>query len=175
MAIRYQSKVKLIILAAAGLLSWIIFRVPADLFFDPRGFTESAALACGVTALFVLINLIVIFIMEKKKIYVDTITAIEFAPTNVVSAFAEEMLFRGTALYLMLPLGMGLAVVLSSTLFGLAHFNNPRGSMIITFIFGLFMALIVAVTHNLIGPMIAHFLLNVAGGDLFTQQERKNR
>jgi uncharacterized protein len=112
-----------------------------------------------------------LFLSMQSKIREPT--TLVFAGTTVWSAFAEELLFRGA----LVPLIRGLptigtafsALFGSALLFGLVHYSRERGALlwpISAAIFGLGLGTIFLCTGELVGPILAHILVNVRLGGL---------
>jgi membrane protease YdiL (CAAX protease family) len=83
---------------------------------------------------------------------------------GVVVPFGEEALFRGV-LHSWLrgggsPQQSALAVFLSSMAFGLAHYRWDRVTVMVTFFFGIFLALLYDLSGSLWAPILVHALVN---------------
>ncbi len=77
---------------------------------------------------------------------------------SVFPAFIEEWAFRGVILKNLLPYGKDGAILISSLLFGIVHVDPPR--VIFASVFGALLAICYEYTHNLILPIVIHFLNN---------------
>lgn len=77
----------------------------------------------------------------------------------VIAPLAEETIYRGLTIHLLKPYGKGMAVIISSLVFGLMHGNISQA--VNAFFFGLVMGTI-AVSCNSIVPTIAVHMLNNA-------------
>jgi membrane protease YdiL (CAAX protease family) len=81
------------------------------------------------------------------------------------AGICEELLFRGYLIWLLEPVvGMPLAVVLSSVLFGLNHFYQGFSGMIKTALVGLLLAIVYWVTGSLWFAIGLHILIDVYAG-----------
>ena len=80
---------------------------------------------------------------------------------GVAVPIVEEMLFRGV-LYAWLAehLPWVLAALLSSAVFGLAHFESGRPVVVACCVAGLFMAVAFHYSHSLYAPIIIHAVNN---------------
>ena len=76
----------------------------------------------------------------------------------VLPAFAEEFLHRGIVLQGTKHMGFKKAIVLSSLLFGLMHFNIQQVSY--AFVIGLILGFVAVVSKNIYPAMIIHFVNN---------------
>lgn len=88
----------------------------------------------------------------------------------IAVAFTEELMVRGYILQTLAEgLPLGLAVLLSSAIFGLLHISNPNASWVSTLnliIAGIFLALGYTVTRRLWLPMGLHFGWNFFQGTI---------
>ena len=76
--------------------------------------------------------------------------------TAVLPAFAEEFLHRGLVLQGIKHMGFKRAIVISSLLFGLLHFNITQTAY--AFVIGLILGLVAVVSKNIYAAMIIHFV-----------------
>ncbi len=76
----------------------------------------------------------------------------------VLPAFAEEFLHRGIVLQGTKHMGFKRAIVLSSLLFGLMHFNIQQVAY--AFVIGLILGFVAVVSKNIYPAMIIHFVNN---------------
>lgn len=83
------------------------------------------------------------------------------AATSLV--FVEESIYRGFALpSLRARYGTTWAVVITSVAFGLLHWGNGIGAILVTTIFGLLFAAVFLWRRNLVAATVAHALYNLA-------------
>ncbi len=80
---------------------------------------------------------------------------------GILAPIGEELLFRGVIHHWLRRWGAVLAVVVSSLIFGLAHFNLMIGA--IAFILGIGCAIIYDRTRSLWAPIIVHVVFNLLG------------
>jgi len=93
-----------------------------------------------------------------------------FNLVSVTAGVCEEILFRGLLIwYLSQFMGLPLAVVGSSALFGLAHLYQGRKGIVQTGIVGLVFALLYVVTGTLWVVMLLHTLVDMNSGVLWYQ------
>lgn len=78
--------------------------------------------------------------------------------TAVLPAFCEEFLHRGIVLQGIKHMGFKKAIVISSLLFGLLHFNV--GQVAYAFVIGLILGFVAVVSKNIYPAMIIHFMNN---------------
>ncbi len=76
----------------------------------------------------------------------------------VIAPLAEETLYRGLAIHLLKPYGKGMAVIISSLVFGLMHENIPQA--VNAFCFGLVMGSITVSCNSVIPTIVVHMLNN---------------
>lgn len=82
---------------------------------------------------------------------------------SVAAPVAEELIFRGFVLRSILPCGKGLAIVVSSVLFGVMHGNFVQG------VFAMFIGLVlgyIACEYSIQWAILFHVLNNMVFGDL---------
>jgi CAAX protease family protein len=90
-----------------------------------------------------------------------------FVALCLTAGICEEILFRGYLLWFLIPrTGVALALVLGSLSFGLLHAYQGARGILRTGLVGLTMALVYRLTGSLAAPMVAHALLDLAGGRL---------
>ncbi|MGB3560339.1 MAG: CPBP family intramembrane glutamic endopeptidase [Geitlerinemataceae cyanobacterium] len=94
---------------------------------------------------------------------------------GLLPGMSEELLFRGV----MLPaIGLNpLGLVISSLCFGALHLSgkNQWPYVVWATIVGLMLGLSVLITGNLLVPIVAHIITNLASGFLWKMRERVNR
>ena len=90
-----------------------------------------------------------------------------FRALSVTAGVCEEILFRGYLMAFLLPLGgIGVAVALSSLLFGLAHgYQGVRG-MVTSGVLGALMAGMYVLTGSLLAPILVHAMIDWSSGQL---------
>lgn len=76
----------------------------------------------------------------------------------IIAPIAEETLYRGLAIHLLKPYGKGMAVIISSLVFGLMHANIPQA--VNAFCFGLVMGTITVSCNSVIPTIVMHMLNN---------------
>jgi membrane protease YdiL (CAAX protease family) len=96
-------------------------------------------------------------------------SAIELLPylaLAITAGLCEEFLYRGFAMaaFTQAGLGVGLVVVVSSALFGLAHSYQGRGGMVMTFVVGIVLGLIRIAYHSLVPAVFWHTAVDVVAG-----------
>jgi membrane protease YdiL (CAAX protease family) len=97
-----------------------------------------------------------------------------FNLVSVTAGVCEEILFRGLLIwYLSQSIGLPLAVVGSSALFGLAHLYQGRKGIVQTGIVGLVLALVYVATGTLWVVMLLHTLVDMNSGVLWYQIKNK--
>jgi membrane protease YdiL (CAAX protease family) len=90
-----------------------------------------------------------------------------FSALSVTAGICEELLFRGYLIwYFVHWLGLIPAAIVTSVLFGLGHAYQGVRGMIVTALFGAFLAAIYLVTGSLIMPMILHAAMDLHSGSL---------
>lgn len=94
---------------------------------------------------------------------------------GLLPGMSEELLFRGV----MLPaIGLNpIGLVISSLCFGALHLSgkNQWPYVVWATIVGLMLGLSVLITGNLLVPIVAHIITNLASGFLWKMRERVNR
>lgn len=83
---------------------------------------------------------------------------LQIITTAIMPAFCEEFLHRGIVLQGTKHMGFKKAIVLSSLLFGLLHFNV--GQVAYAFVIGLILGFVAVVSKNIYPAMIIHFTNN---------------
>ena len=76
----------------------------------------------------------------------------------IIAPIAEETLYRGLAIHLLKPYGKGMAVIISSLVFGLMHENIPQA--VNAFCFGLVMGTITVSCNSVVPTIVVHMLNN---------------
>jgi len=76
----------------------------------------------------------------------------------VLPAIIEELMFRGVIFHTYRKQKVAAGVLLSAFLFGCMHMNFNQ--FIYTFVFGIYLALLVEATGSIFSSMIAHFTMN---------------
>ena len=90
-----------------------------------------------------------------------------------MAGIGEECLFRGVLQPELAGwLGVPMAVVVTSTLFGLAHSITPTYAVVAGLI-GAYLGALAALTGNLLVPVIAHALYDFAALKFLTSTERQ--
>lgn len=122
----------------------------------------------GITVIASLANSYIVYLVEKTggvtmEPTLDPIKngfqlVLYFLYLTAVTAFCEELLYRGCFLKLMLPYGKGFALFFSSLAFSLMH--RELTSFFPTFIMGVFMGMMYLYTESLLAPMALHFVNN---------------
>ncbi len=84
--------------------------------------------------------------------------ALFYLQVAIIPAFLEEWAFRGVILKNLLPYSKGGAIIISSLLFGIAHFDLPR--IIFATFFGMLLAICYEYTNSLFLTIIIHFINN---------------
>ena len=89
--------------------------------------------------------------------------ALLYTLVGVTTGFGEELMYRGFLIRLLVDLPFGInslqSLVIISILFGLAHFYQGIGGMIMTCLFGLSMGVIFFITGNLLVPILLHTII----------------
>jgi membrane protease YdiL (CAAX protease family) len=85
----------------------------------------------------------------------------------VTAGVCEEILFRGYLMAFLLPLGgLGVAVFVSSFLFGLAHaYQGVRGT-VTSGVLGALMAGMYVLTGSLLAPILVHAMVDWVSGQI---------
>jgi membrane protease YdiL (CAAX protease family) len=90
-----------------------------------------------------------------------------FRALSVTAGVCEEILFRGYLMAFLLPLGgMGVAVVVSSLLFGLGHAYQGVGGAVKAGVLGALMAGTYVLTGSLLAPIVVHAMIDWSSGQL---------
>jgi len=90
-----------------------------------------------------------------------------FGALSVTAGICEELLFRGYLIwYFVHWLGLIPAAILTSVLFGVGHLYQGVRGIMVTALFGAFLAAIYLVTGSLIMPMILHAAMDLHSGSL---------
>lgn len=76
----------------------------------------------------------------------------------IVAPIVEESLYRGLAIHLLKPYGKGMAVIVSSLIFGLMHGNVSQAAS--GFAFGLVMGSITVVSDSVVPTIAVHMMNN---------------
>lgn len=97
-------------------------------------------------------------VAETQTIYEPYQIVLLYISTALVPAFCEEFLFRATVLSNLRPFGQGVAIVVSSVLFGLMH-QNPY-QLLYTTAAGLFLGYAYVKTNSIWCPTLIHFFNN---------------
>lgn len=84
--------------------------------------------------------------------------ALFYVQVAIIPALLEEWAFRGVILKNLLPYSKGGAIIISSLLFGIAHFDLPR--IIFATFFGMILAICYEYTRSLFLTIIIHFINN---------------
>jgi len=89
-----------------------------------------------------------------------------FILLSLTAGICEEFLFRGFVMAAMLRAGLAtwLVVILSSTMFGLAHLYQGKGGSVGTGILGTVFALVRIAYHSLLPAVVLHAALDVVAG-----------
>lgn len=102
--------------------------------------------------------------IESASITADTVSM--FLYICIIAPIAEEILFRGLLLRMLMPYGKRLAILATAFLFGMFH-GNPMQSPY-AFVVGLVLGY-VAAEYSIRWAMALHFINNLVLGDLFTR------
>ena len=90
-----------------------------------------------------------------------------FRALSVTAGVCEEILYRGYLMAVLLPFGgLGVAVVVSSLLFGLAHSYQGVGGAVKAGVLGALMAGMYVLTGSLLAPMIVHAMVDWSSGQI---------
>ena len=90
-----------------------------------------------------------------------------FRALSVTAGVCEEILFRGYLMAFLLPFaGLGVAVVVSSVLFGLAHAYQGAGGALKAGVLGAVMAGIYLLTGSLLAPILVHAMIDWSSGEI---------
>jgi membrane protease YdiL (CAAX protease family) len=90
-----------------------------------------------------------------------------FRALSVTAGVCEEILFRGYLLAFLLPFGgMGVAVVVSSILFGFAHAYQGRRGVVTSGVLGALMAGMYVLTGSLLAPILVHAMVDWSSGQI---------
>ena len=90
-----------------------------------------------------------------------------FSALSITAGICEELLFRGYLIwYFVHWLGLIPAAIVSSVLFGVGHLYQGVRGMLVTALFGAFLAAIYLVTGSLLMPMILHAAMDLHSGSL---------
>lgn len=96
-----------------------------------------------------------------------------FSLVGVIGGIWEELLYRGFLIWFFLPvMGVFLAIVCSSVIFGLGHCYQGWRNVFRTGIVGVILAVCYVLTLSLWWLMIAHAIMNIYGGLLSVRLER---
>lgn len=97
-------------------------------------------------------------IKEATEYVSDQSLILQFITIALVPAFCEEFLFRGLILSNLMPYGKGLAIIISSILFGLMHGNFYQ--FLYTTVAGVILGLIYVVTDSIWCSVFMHMINN---------------
>jgi uncharacterized protein len=86
--------------------------------------------------------------------------ALQLAAVSLAAGFGEELLFRGlvqagVSRLIGGPLGIGVALVLASVLFGVCHWLNTTYA-VLAMLAGAYFGLLLLATGNILTPIVAH-------------------
>ncbi len=180
--------------AIALLLGWFLGPDPRDLVPAWRDIS-GIAWGCGLGVLAALPMLLLVFLVEQlpwaavKQLQEATeeklvklmagFTYAELAAVSLCAGVGEEMLFRGWLfMHLAGPMAqwqtpvLAAAVFASSLAFGLAHPISPL-YIIITGLIGVYLALLMIWTENLLVPVAAHAFYDFVQLVIATRQFRR--
>ena len=97
-------------------------------------------------------------IKEAHKYMADYSIVLQFITVAIVPAFCEEFLFRGVILSNLMPYGKGLAIIVSSVLFGLMHGNFYQ--FLYTMAAGMILGLLYVLTDSIWCSVLMHLINN---------------
>ena len=97
-------------------------------------------------------------INEATAYMSDQSLILQFITIALVPAFCEEFLFRGLILSNLMPYGKGLAIIISSVLFGLMHGNFYQ--FLYTTVAGIILGIIYVVTDSIWCAVFMHMINN---------------
>ncbi len=97
-----------------------------------------------------------------------------FSALSITAGICEEILFRGFLLWMATALvGLPMAVVLTSVLFGVAHlYQGPVGGVKAAAV-GLVMALLTVLSGSIWLPMVLHAVLDLSSGAITAGSAKK--
>lgn len=104
--------------------------------------------------------------LNEQSFHVNSLMDVITLGLNIIliTPLIEEFMFRGVILHrLNLRWGVHPAIIISSVVFGLLHFEIK---MIGAICFGVYLALLFLKTKNILVPVTAHFLNNLLGASL---------
>lgn len=125
--------------------------------------------AIGVSSLFLLSGILNYFQLFIDKLGVESSTLsyeldspinyiISLISLALIPAICEELIFRGVLVNALKQKGATFAIVLSSIMFAIFHFSPSQ--LIYPICFGLILSIVYLRTHNIIFPIILHFINN---------------
>lgn len=129
---------------------------------------SDALLAVLLTYLFypviVVVNLLTMFFVENQAAEMAGAMQSEYFVLNILCfallpACVEEFVFRGMLYQTYKKSCMRIAVFLSAFLFGCMHLNFNQ--FLYTFVFGIFLVMVMEATGSIFASMICHFILNM--------------
>lgn len=97
-------------------------------------------------------------IKEATEYMSDQSLILQFITIALVPAFCEEFLFRGLILSNLMPYGKGLAIIISSVLFGLMHGNFYQ--FLYTTVAGIILGVIYVMTDSIWCSVLLHMINN---------------
>ncbi|MBQ3502631.1 MAG: CPBP family intramembrane metalloprotease [Clostridia bacterium] len=123
----------------------------------------------GVSSLFLLSGVVNYFQLFVDKLGFKSATLsyeldspgnyiISLVSLALIPAICEELIFRGIIVNGLKSKGSSFAIILSSAMFAIFHFSPAQ--LIYPFCFGLILSIIYLRTHNIIFPIILHFINN---------------
>jgi len=122
----------------------------------------------------IVINLLTMFFVDNQAVEMAGAMQSEYFVLNmlcfaILPACVEEFVFRGILYQTYKKSCMRIAVFLSAFLFGCMHLNFNQ--FVYTFVFGIFLVMIMEATGSIFASMICHFILNINTVILMKVQE----
>ncbi len=137
------------------------------LYFRKTNLLKSVLYGCLATALFIFASAAVITLSgyEENNPLAEEIGKNINLPllllVPLLSAFTEEIYFRGLLQMQMEKKNVPLAIIISALLFSLAHLEYGVAiQLIMPFAFGMVLGIVMHFSRNIMAPFTAHFLYN---------------
>lgn len=171
----YSAFVVVMSLAVILLLARLVFRINIKSIYKFRKGQGKTIMVCFPAVM--LVNLIISLIigiitaiLSQNGITVPEADFSISSPTAeafffqilygvIVAPIVEESLYRGLAIHLLKPYGKGMAVIISSLIFGVMHGNVAQASS--GFAFALVMGSITVMSGSLIPAIVIHMMNNL--------------
>ena len=104
--------------------------------------------------------------LAKRLLPVNFLEYLPYSALAITAGFCEEFVYRGFVIAAISRVGLplGLVVIISSVLFGLAHAYQGRSGILSTGIFGVFLAIGRLSLGSLVPVMMWHAALDLAAG-----------